>query len=106
MQSIKNFLVDFKERLCPSTRLEDIREQLRCGFDESLKVKSMEIEDLKTEIVQLKKRRICCYCGLEGEKYHLSVFGQRLWKYTGYPSYFYCTKLACMENYIKQLEDL
>jgi hypothetical protein len=105
MEFIKNLLTDFKEKLCPGTRVRDLREQLRVGFNESLKVKELEIQDLKNEIIQLKKDRKCCFCGDTSDK-DLKVFHQKLWRLTGYPSYFYCSRGNCINHYVAQLESL
>lgn len=100
---IKNLLIDFKERLCPSTRVIDMKNKLKEAFDESLKVKDEHIMDLKREILQLKKTRICCFCD---SVENLTEFHLKLWKLTGYRSYHYCNKNECVKLYVSQLENL
>jgi len=96
-------LRDFKEALCPSADFKDIKNKLQKAFDESLKVRDEEINDLKNEVELLKKRRVCCFCG---EVEDLREFGKYLWNISGYPSYYYCHNDKCTNLYIAQLENV
>ncbi len=97
------FLYDFKEAMCPSSKLKDVKEKLQNGFNKALEVKDQQIGDLQKEIEQLKKQRICCFCP---NKEDLTVFTPALWEYTGYSSYFYCNNEDCIKHYIDEIEGL
>lgn len=96
-------LKDFKEALCPSTEVKDMKNKLQLAFNESLKVKEMHIEELKSEVEELKKRKECCWCKSDS---NLTPFCKRLWDLKGYPSYYYCSTKECRNNYISQLEGI
>ena len=96
-------LKDFKEIMCPSTEIRDMREKLRQGFNESLRVKELEIQDLKDQIEELKKKHECCFCK---STENLIPFTKKLWDLRGYPSYYYCNKVKCIHNYLIQLETM
>src|ERR1017187_7263358 len=102
-QLTKSLLRDFKERMCPSAELKEIREKYRVEFQEKVDNKNLQITDLEKEINELKKKRICCWCN---NTENLTEFCQYLWQNSGYPSYHYCNNIECVKMYIAQLETL
>lgn len=102
-QTTKSILWAFKERMCPSPEIKDIKEKLRLEFEEKLKFKDEHVQDLQKELNDLKKKRICCWCT---NTENLSEFCQYLWQNSGYPSYHYCDDKKCIKMYIAQLETM